>query len=46
METAAADLVLSEPLLPGFAQRCRGCDIDNRCFDEDFCDLEQAGQPR
>ena len=41
--TAGADLVLPEPLLVGFAQRCRGYDVENRFFDEDFRDLKEAG---
>jgi alkylation response protein AidB-like acyl-CoA dehydrogenase len=41
--TTAADLVLSERMLAGFAQRCRGYDIENRFFDEDFRDLKDAG---
>ena len=44
METAAAtDLILPEPLLAGFAQRCRGYDIENRFFDQDFRDLKDTG---
>lgn len=41
--TAAADLVLPEPLLAGFAQRCGGYDRENRFFEEDFRDLREAG---
>ena len=43
METTTANPVLPEPLPGGFAQRCRGYDIENRFFDEDFRDLKQAG---
>jgi alkylation response protein AidB-like acyl-CoA dehydrogenase len=44
METATAtDLVLTEHMLAGFAHRCRGYDIENRFFDEDFRDLKDAG---
>jgi alkylation response protein AidB-like acyl-CoA dehydrogenase len=43
METAATDPILPEPMLAGFAQRCRGYDIENRFFDEDFRDLKDAG---
>jgi alkylation response protein AidB-like acyl-CoA dehydrogenase len=41
--TTAADLVLPEQMLAGFAQRCRSYDIENRFFDEDFRDLKDAG---
>jgi alkylation response protein AidB-like acyl-CoA dehydrogenase len=41
--TATTDLVLPEPLLAGFAQRCCGYDLENRFFDEDFRDLKDAG---
>jgi alkylation response protein AidB-like acyl-CoA dehydrogenase len=43
METTAADLILPEQMLAGFAQRCRGYDIENRFFDEDLRDLKEAG---
>jgi isovaleryl-CoA dehydrogenase len=43
METTGADLTMPEPLLAGFAQRCRGYDLENRFFDEDFRDLKEAG---
>ena len=43
METTAADQILPEQMLAGFAQRCRGYDIENRFFDEDFRDLKEAG---
>jgi alkylation response protein AidB-like acyl-CoA dehydrogenase len=41
--TAAPDPVLPEPMLAGFTKRCRGYDIENRIFDEDFRDLKDAG---
>ena len=41
--TTATDLVLTENMLASSAHRCRGCDIENRFFDEDFRDLKDAG---
>src|SRR5262245_29862003 len=41
--SAAADPVLSEQMLAGFAERCGGDDRENRFFQEDFDELKRAG---